>query len=119
MSGLGDDSSRRTIGYRCHRRRCNARLSPIRRAAGSVGSAGAAVLMLGGGLRGAGIMALRHSSGAMIAAAGGSYLPRTIGIVGASVAFLTSPITLVPAGIVTALAGSVILASQRERVIGP
>ena len=85
----------------------------IDRIAAGIAAAPGTALTLGGGLKAAGIIALPHSSGAMIAAAStGTYLPGTLGVIGSSVAFLTNPITLTAAGVTIIATGGVMLACR-------
>jgi hypothetical protein len=60
----------------------------------------------------AGVTALKHSSGAMIAAANGAYLPHMLGAAGAVVGALTSPPAIVAGSTVVLSVGGVYLACQ-------
>lgn len=74
-------------------------------------TASGAVLTAASALRAAGVMALKHSSGAwIVAGANGSYLPGTLGVTGAVVATLTHPLTLTVAGAALVVGGSAVVA---------
>lgn len=83
----------------------------VDRFARMVATSAGVVVVVGGGLKEIGIKALPHSSGPKIGAApNGTYLPRTLGIVGSSIARLTNPTTLAIAGAAVVATGGAVLA---------
>lgn len=69
---------------------------------------------LGGALKAAGVSAVAHSSGAMIAStASGGYVAGTLGAIGTATAVMTAPVTIAAGGTALVVGGAAVLYCRR------